>query len=232
MKRKLSIIVMTSIIAVACAGCQSDNANNNSQTSLTSENSVVANESADDNNENSSVVSDSSLTDNDISKLVSDGEMTPSSKYLEYAYNIIDISNEKTAAGGLDLSNPAIYTITTKDEFTKFYNDYKTSYCLDDVDSGVTFSQATEKCDDDYFSNYDMIIIVQTYDKNDELDYDRIYIENSELKIETLKNEPSSAENTTYACSIIRVEKSMRNNAKPSLVICKPMEIIPEGESV
>lgn len=241
MKKKLSVLLMSSVIAVACAGCQSDTAADSSdKTSSAAESSVSVSENSTVSSntevsaENSISVSDDIEIENNISVAddenfdeIENTETGVDNTFFECAYNSIDISDEKMRLSSIDLSSPAIYTVTTADELKQFYNKNKDTYCLDEVDSGVTFSEATDLCDDMYFEEYDMIIIIQKYNKEDDIDLGDVYVEDSELKINILKTEPSLSD-ASFNCSLVRVAKQDRGDAKPVVVVAPPMEITSE----
>lgn len=242
MKKKLSVILMSSVIAVSCAGCQSAPAAETSdKVSSISESSTSVSESVSDISSETQNSLENSMDSYDIenssvSSVQSNTESTDEegteqkiiTKNLEYAFTPIDISDSNMALQSINLKEPAVHTVTTQDELKQFYDKYKTTYSLDEVDSGNPFSEVTKSCNEDYFVENDIIFVVQNYNKDEEIDFDIIYVENSELKITTLRSEPSSTD-SAYTCSLIRVAKNDRGNAKPVIIISEPQEEIIES---
>lgn len=253
-KKKLSVFVISSVIAVSLAGCGSSSANvssgehsdgsstessieSNAESSTASNTESNAENSTESSTELSYVESSESQpvssdnTEPEESVVVSSDESTESSessleagqsKYLTMTVYSTAVSKKNMTAQSIDLSSPSVTKITDTKELKEFYEKYKTTYSLDDVDSGQPFSDITADFDNNFFADNDVVVIVQTCDSESGVEVGEAYIDNSELKITVCKNEPSSADKTAYNCSVIVLNKADVGSAKPSVEILPP----------
>lgn len=200
-KKKLSALIISSVIMVLFAGCQSDNQQSTSRSS--------------------DVGGDYSLVFSDVSEN-NDEKSNESSKVQITYYTVwsVEPSAKAVLAKAPDLREPVIFTIKTYDEFLKFYNDNKDKYSLDDVESGVSFADIMKDFDSVLFDENDAFIIIQEYEKNDGIEFQDIYINGSKLEICVAKKEVSS--NAAFNCSIVSVPKGERGNAVPVVSIVSP----------
>ena len=211
MKKKLSILLMSSVIAVSFAGCQTDTSDNNASSSVP-ESSVSA--SSEDTSAEESENSENSDTSADES---SDENIMP--EYLSALTSYTILSSDKLNSKSPDLSEPAVFTVTNSDELDKFYDEYKDTYFLDDVESKFTFTETIETVfGESYLDENDIIIMVQKYDSDYGIEVNEVYVEGSELKIQVYKNTPASADKTAYSCCFMGISKADRADAEPVIV--------------
>lgn len=232
MKKKLSILLMSSVIAVSLAGCQTDTSSNSSVSSApesSSSTSLSSDEASVDESDTSAVEGESSeSSDNSLEESSS---KISAEEYISVLISSATLSTEKWKLKSIDLSEPIVFTITSSDEMDKFYEEYKDTYSLDDVESNLTFSEIIDTVySDAYFDGNDIIIIIQKYDTDDDIEINEVYIEDSKLKINVYKNEPSSDEKTGYNCSFVGISKDERGSAEPVIVQNGPMTIVYETD--
>lgn len=243
MKKKLSVILaVSSVIAVSLAGCNSSSQNSSTDKNTSTESSVTVSseispaDNSENNNESSTESSTSeSKSDDNNSETASEESQESSdspslenteqkSKYLTLSSTQINVSKKKIDLQSYDLSKPGVFTITSVSELNDFYQKNKSSYSLDEVDSGITFSELTKDFDKAFFDENEIIVILQKYDKDNGLEIGDAYIENSELKINVCKTEPSSADKTAYGCSVIGISKNDVGKAKPTVITISPSD--------
>ncbi len=200
MKKKLSALLISSVIAVSFAGCQPSEPSNTSSANSENQGSV-----------SSSLQNSESSTDEEISYI------------MEYVVSPVSLSTEKMDSKSLDLSSPVAFTITSSEELENFYNKNKDTYCLDVVESGPTFSDRVNSLEENYFDEGDIIIVIQKYSPESEIEFFDIGTQGNRLIINTQFKKPSSGK-TAYACSLIQITKAERKNAAPVINTFEPTE--------
>lgn len=232
MKRKLSILLIGSIIAVSFAGCgnnspsesknpESNTSNTSSLSSSASSDNSSSAEQNDENGENSSNVSAQvQQSENNENQTSQDGFIsTNGTQYIDTSAIVVSISNENMAKSTSNLDEPSVYLITSADELSKFYEQYKEDYSLDTVDSGDTFSDTISAFDDEYFKLGALVITVFKYDKTQDSELGEISREGNDLSVLIYAEKPEKAENTAWQLIIGSVSKSDVENSTPKASI-------------
>lgn len=216
MKRKLSILLISSVIAVSLAGCGSQSSeskpsaesivsssNSASQTTSdtekteeTSGNSAIQTENTDNSTQNSEESTSSETVTSE-----NPNEM----KFVNTSEFTIDISDEVMAKSSASLEEPAVHILSSKADYDAFCNSYKEEYSLEKSDNGVTFMEKT--ADFDFDANSAVVVVIK-HDKSSEAELGMIYSEGNTLNVEVYGDKPSSAENAAWNLVIATVSKS------------------------
>ena len=153
----------------------------------------------------------------------------------------VDISDEKVAAENPDITGSEVYYITSTKELDDFYEKYKKTYSLDEVDSGLVFKAAVSSLGSDYFKENDVFIVVEKYEKGSEFTAGDLYKQDGVTVMDIYKDDPGSAESTAYILDITGALKTDLGGSAPKINILpsggyitdKPDdedEIVSEGE--
>ena len=162
-------------------------------------------------------------------------------KYLDPLKMSVDISDEKVAAENPDITGSEVYYITSTKELDDFYEKYKKTYSLDEVDSGLVFKAAVSSLGSDYFKENDVFIVVEKYEKGSEFTAGDLYKQDGVTVMDIYKDDPGSAESTAYILDITGALKTDLGGSAPKINILpsggyitdKPDdedEIVSEGE--
>ena len=162
-------------------------------------------------------------------------------KYLDPLKMSVDISDEKVAAENPDITGTEVYYITSTKELDDFYEKYKKTYSLDEVDSGLVFKAAVSSLGSDYFKENDVFIVVEKYEKGSEFTAGDLYKQDGVTVMDIYKDDPGSAESTAYILDITGALKTDLGGSAPKINILpsggyitdKPDdedEIVSEGE--
>ena len=162
-------------------------------------------------------------------------------KYLDPLKMSVDISDEKVAAENPDITGSEVYYITSTKELDDFYEKYKKTYSLDEVDSGLAFKAAVSSLGSDYFKENDVFIVVEKYEKGSEFTAGDLYKQDGVTVMDIYKDDPGSAESTAYILDITGALKTDLGGSAPKINILpsggyitdKPDdedEIVSEGE--
>ena len=211
--------------------------------------SEAAGASSEDSSEEESSEAESSAESQAESKAESSAESQAESseeeieprKYLDPLKMSVDISDEKVAAENPDITGSEVYYITSTKELDDFYEKYKKTYSLDEVDSGLAFKAAVSSLGSDYFKENDVFIVVEKYEKGSEFTAGDLYKQDGVTVMDIYKDDPGSAESTAYILDITGALKTDLGGSAPKINILpsggyitdKPDdedEIVSEGE--
>ena len=211
--------------------------------------SEAAGASSEDSSEEESSEAESSAESQAESKAESSAESQAESseeeieprKYLDPLKMSVDISDEKVAAENPDITGSEVYYITSTKELDDFYEKYKKTYSLDEVDSGLVFKAAVSSLGSDYFKENDVFIVVEKYEKGSEFTAGDLYKQDGVTVMDIYKDDPGSAESTAYILDITGALKTDLGGSAPKINILpsggyitdKPDdedEIVSEGE--
>lgn len=238
MKRKLSILLIGSVIAVSLAGCggsqpaESSGSANENTSSVTSSDSEGTSNS--ENSQNGESNADTS-SENSASESSDDEEI----KYIDTNEISVAISAEVMSKSSAKLDEPAVYVITSVDELNKFYNDHKDEYSLDKSDSGDTFKTVSENMDNDYFADTAAVITVIKYDKTakDEdgaevgAELGMMYVENKVLTVEVYAEKPADDSSAGWKLIIASGNKNQLSGVKNQSKVISPSAAFVSEES-
>ena len=150
-----------------------------------------------------------------------DGEVleTPT-KYVSTIQKTVDISDAELAKTGEELKS---FFFTTKKELDDFVKNNKDKYALEKTDSGSTFSESTKTFDDSFFDTMNVIVVVQSYDKDKGLEIGDTHIEAKGPILDIYKEQPRAPDKAAYVLTIIGYKKK-EVSKKPEI------NILPAGE--
>lgn len=209
MKKQITIILISSVIAMVLCGCTQQNETtpdkNSSAGSSVSAASENAEEKEDDKDKEEEKASAQVSVDSDGVVYNDEGEVlsTPS-KYISTTQMEFDISDAEMAKANEELK---ISFFTSKKELDDFYSSNKDKYALDKPDNGSDFKTVTKDLTDDYFTIYNVMVVVQSYDKEKGIEIGDTYKNDNGVVLDIYRDEPASADKAAYTMSIICYSK-------------------------
>ena len=264
MKKRFTLIILGTMIAMILCSCASDityvdngqNTDNapaasaeqskedqssKEQDSSSEQSGEQASEAAGASSEDSSEEESSEAESSAESQAESSEKEIEPRKYLDPLKMSVDISDEKVAAENPDITGSEVYYITSTKELDDFYEKYKKTYSLDEVDSGLVFKAAVSSLGSDYFKENDVFIVVEKYEKGSEFTAGDLYKQDGVTVMDIYKDDPGSAESTAYILDITGALKTDLGGSAPKINILpsggyitdKPDdedEIVSEGE--
>ncbi len=144
---------------------------------------------------------------------------TPS-KYVSTMQKTIDVSDAELAKTGEDLNS---FFFTAKKELDDFVKNNKDKYSLEKTDSGNTFSESTDTFDDTFFETMNVLVVVQSYDKDKGIEIGDTHIEAKGPILDIYKEQPRAPDKAAYVLTIISYKKK-EVSKKPEI------NILPAGE--
>lgn len=227
MKKHITLILFSSVIAMLLCGCtpQDNSASDNSSTAKAESSSSVPAASENNNsagndskteesgsNDNtassqadtSSQSSDVSEEDDDDEGIVYDenGQITETpTKYISNTHTTVNLEDKQMIENKEELR---LAFFTTKKELDDFYESNKDKYSLDKVD----FKSLISDMDDGFFEIYNVFIIVQSYDKDKGIEIGDTHREEKGIILDVYKDDPQTADKTAYALNMISYDKT------------------------
>ena len=220
MKKRLIAVILGSVIAASLCGCSGQNNNSSSQTASGGESThsvsdaggsekETAGSSGDNGGEKSAAASAAESKggssaavsqDSDGTVYNDEGEVikTPT-KYVSTSQLTVDISDKEMASFKEDMT---LAFLTSTKEFEDWYNAGKDKYSLEKTDSGKTFSELTEGFNDVFFQSSNVLVIVQSYDKDAGIEIGDTHNESDGTYIDIYKNKPASDDKAAYVLNI------------------------------
>lgn len=208
MKRSLTLILISSMIAVILCGCSSsDKEKSSSPESGASGTSQTSGESS------------AEKSQEDGSGELSEAEESKGKQYMDTLQIMVDVSDKAISGSETKPDEKKGYFLKTYDEFRKFYNDHKKEFSLEAVDSGSGFKEATKDLEKSFFDIYSAMITLQPYDKTQEIEIGDSYIENKSLTMDIYKEQPRAPDKTGYKLLLICLKKDQCGSLTPKLNI-------------
>ena len=208
MKRSLTLILISSMIAVILCGCTSSDKEKSS-----------APESGASGTSQTSGESSAEESAEDGSGTLSGEEESQGKKYLDTLQIMVDVSDKAISGSGIKPDETKGVFIKTYDEFQKFYSDHKNDYSLENVDSGYGFKEATKDLEKSFFDSYSAMITLQPYDKTQEIEIGDSYTENKTLTMDIYKEQPRAPDKTGYKLLLVCLKKDQCGSLTPKLNI-------------
>lgn len=232
MKKRLSILLIGSIIAVSFAGCNitTGKDSKSKENSTASSVSDTADDNAEENNNADGTDSTDDTADAEDGETVTDSseEAYNPSGFIEIGYDTVDISDKEAAKANLDLKDIKTFTITSKKELDSFYKENAEKYFLDKVDGGKTFTEVSKEYDDDFYTIYNQVVVIYQYEKDTEVEPEA-KLDDKEIKIDIYAKQPESTDKAAYSCMVLRYDKLDAKDAVPKVTLVNQNPIAPEG---
>ena len=233
MKRKLSILLAGSVIAVALAGCGGTQTESSDVSDMSAESSAVSDVSTENSDVSEENVSSSDNTaESSADNAAESSESEEQSKYIQYSIITADISDEEIENAKTDFSKPTAFTVSSVNELNEFYKNNVKKYSLDKVDTGEDFKSLTADYDDNYFGTYSLVIILTKYKADTETDVGLVTLNNGSLNMDLYAEQPNQNDKTAYTCIITGFESSKIKGAKPVINLINSDGIAEDSEPV
>ena len=128
---------------------------------------------------------------------------TPS-KYVATTQMVVDLSDQAMGNTGETLR---LAFLTSKKELDDYYASNKEKYALDKTDSGSDFQTTVKDLNDVFFEKNNVLLIVQSYDKDKGIEIGDTYIEDKGAVIDVYKENPRAPDKTAYIMNVICYQK-------------------------
>ncbi len=236
MKKQLTIILISSVIAMILCGCnpngngsdssKAESAQSSGKTQTSQSSSSENASSSDDKSEDVSSTGESSASKKEGSEKQQSGAsskkedqsskgkkeeasviydqngdvVSTPSKYVSTTQMSVDLSDSVMAKLGEDLR---LAFFTSKKELDDYYTANKDKYALDKPESGSDFKTAAKDLTDEFFESNNVMIIVQSYDKDKGIEIGDTHIEDEGAVIDIYKEAPRAPDKAAYVMNII-----------------------------
>ncbi len=199
MKKQITIFLISSVIAMLLCGCTQQNETAPDKSSSAGSSVSAASEKAQEEVSSKVSVDSEGVVYNEEGEVLS----TPS-KYISTTQMEFNVSDEAAAKVN---ENLRVSFFTTKKELDDFYSSNKDKYSLDKPESGSDFKTVTKDLTDDYFKVYNVMVVLQSYDKEKELEIGDTYNGDKGVVLDIYRDEPASADKAAYTMNIICYSK-------------------------
>ncbi len=124
-------------------------------------------------------------------------------KSIPFTATEVNISDEAMQKADGLLDDKLSYLIHSVEELQRFFDEYADKYSLKDVDAGENFLQASSEMNEEFFKEYNVIIVVQRYKKSDGITVWEVYDGGSSTMIDIYKNAPESEAEAGYTLFLL-----------------------------